>query len=819
MKLTQKKGARASRPHATLFSSLISRGQDVRARFLSALVALALPAGLFAAPAVSNVAFVQQPDGAGSTSVRVTYDLVSPNGNATVSLLYSTNGGTSFSPATTTTGAVGAGVTPGTAKTIDWAVATDLPGQTVANNLVVRVLAEDGVAIPLTITSTLAESSVTQTASQTFTFTFGEGVTGFDATDVTVSGGTKGTFTPVSASSYTLAVTGTGGTVTASVGAAAATAASGSGNGSAAATPYSNFYQDTWTITLPGSVPMELIRIPAGTFTMGSPSGETSRGSDETQHTVTLSQDFYLGKTEVTQNQWVALQSFPLAQTYVGGTMPVHNVTWNNISSWMTALNTHVTEPGTFSLPTESQWEYAARAGTTTRFNFGNGFGANEDCSAETERTNNMWYCGNNSPNGTKLVGQKPANAWGLRDMHGNVWEWCSDWYDTYPGTVTDPTGPASGSARVRRGGSWDDLAHRCRSARRNFSFPSNRGSFIGFRVLAVRPMPLAITSTLAAGSVSETQTQTLTFTFDSAVSDFTASDVTLTGATKGTFTPVSSTVYTLDVTATGGTVKASVLKSPATVPATFSNFYQDTWTLNLPGGVPMELVRIPAGTFTMGSPAGELSRSSDEAEHQVTLSQDFYLGRTEVTQDQWAAIQSLPTQFYPAGSIPVHNVSWDAVQTWLAALDTAIIEPGSFGLPTESQWEYACRAGTTTRFSFGDGLSTDELCSTGGGRETAMWYCASNSTLGPKIVGQKPDNPWGLLDMHGNLAEWCSDWFDSYPAGPVTDPTGAASGPGRVYRGGSWNDYARDCRSAFRTNEQSTNGFDYLGFRVRATR
>jgi formylglycine-generating enzyme required for sulfatase activity len=455
--------------------------------FLSALAALALPAALFAQPVVSNVSFVQQPDGAGSTEVVVTYDLASPNGNAAVTLLYSTNGGSSFSTATTTTGAVGAGVTPGTGKTIDWAVATDLPGQQLAGNFLVRVLAEDGVAIPLTITSTLAEGSVTQTATQTFTFTFGEAVTGFDDSDITVTGGTKGTFTPVSATVYTIDVTGTGGTVTASVAAAAATAASGTGNGNAAATPYSNFYQDTWTINLPGDVPMELIRIPAGTYTMGSPVGELSRLSDETEHQVTLSQDFYLGKTEVTQNQWVALQSFPAAQSFVGGTMPVHNVSHNDIGSWMAALNTHVTEPGTFALPTESQWEYAARAGTTTRFNFGNGFGADESCSAEAERTNNMWYCGNNSPFGTKAVGQKPANAWGLHDMHGNVWEWCSDWYGTYPGTVTDPTGPGSGSRRVVRGGGWNSNAQNCRSAQRSNGTPSLRVTAIGFRVLAVR--------------------------------------------------------------------------------------------------------------------------------------------------------------------------------------------------------------------------------------------------------------------------------------------------------------------------------------------
>jgi formylglycine-generating enzyme required for sulfatase activity len=318
-------------------------------------------------------------------------------------------------------------------------------------------------------------------------------VTGFDDSEITVTGGTKGTFTPVSATVYTLEVTGTGGTVTASVDATAATSASGSGNGNAAATPYSNFYQDTWTINLPGNVPMELIRIPAGTFTMGSPSGELSRNSDETEHAVTLTQDFYLGKTEVTQQQWLAIQPLPWPGTApsagfgLGDNYPAYNVSYNDIGSWMTALNTHVTEPGTFSLPTEAQWEYACRAGTTTRFNFGDGFASNETSDTAGGRGDNMWFTGNNSPNGTKAVGQKPANAWGLHDMHGNVWEWCSDWYGTYPGTVTDPTGPVSGSVRVFRGGSWVNSAQGCRSARRGNGNPTLRGDGLGFRVLAVR--------------------------------------------------------------------------------------------------------------------------------------------------------------------------------------------------------------------------------------------------------------------------------------------------------------------------------------------
>jgi formylglycine-generating enzyme required for sulfatase activity len=342
--------------------------------------------------------------------------------------------------------------------------------------------------ISLTITSTLAEGSVSETQSQTLTFTFGEHASqhaiDFGPDKVSVTNATKGAFFG-SGAVYTLDLTGEGGLIEVEVPA-------NFGHQFTESATFSNFYQDTWTIELQESplVTMDLIRIPAGTFTMGSPVGELSRQSDETQRTVTLSQDFYLGKTEVTQAQWTAIAAFTgsQAQTFVGSTMPVHNVTWNEIQTWLTALDTAITEPGTFALPTEAQWEYACRAGTTTRFNFGDGFASNETSDTAGGRGDNMWFTGNNSPNGTKAVGQKPANAWGLHDMHGNVWEWCADWYANYPaGPVTDPTGPGSGSARVVRGGGYLYTAPLCRSAQRFVDDPSSRLPRIGFRVLAVR--------------------------------------------------------------------------------------------------------------------------------------------------------------------------------------------------------------------------------------------------------------------------------------------------------------------------------------------
>lgn len=257
------------------------------------------------------------------------------------------------------------------------------------------------------------------------------------------------------------------------------------------------------TLMLPGSVPMDLMYVPAGSFTMGSPAGELSRQADETTFSVELTHDFYMGKTEVTQQQWLAVMgswpgTAPAATYGLGDSYPAYYVSWDDAQSFMTALNAHIQSTGqgtsTVRLPTEAEWEYACRGGTTTRFSFGNGFGANEDCSAEPERTDHMWYCGNNGASGSpdygaKAVGQKLPNPFGLYDMHGNLFEWCQDWYGTYPvspPTQVNPTGPETGGDRVVRGGRWSNVASNCRSARRIRFTPTYRESVVGFRVLAL---------------------------------------------------------------------------------------------------------------------------------------------------------------------------------------------------------------------------------------------------------------------------------------------------------------------------------------------
>ncbi len=232
--------------------------------------------------------------------------------------------------------------------------------------------------------------------------------------------------------------------------------------------------------TFKNSLGQEFKLLPAGTFTMGSPSDELGRDSDEIQHQVTLTQPFYMQTTEVTQAQWYEVMGSKPSYFSECSTCPVEMVSWDDVQSYITQMN--LRGEGTYSLPTEAQWEYAARAGSTTAFC--NGGITETQCGYDPNLNAIGWYC-YNSDRKTHPVAQKTSNAWGLYDMSGNVYEWCQDWYGNYSSSaVTDPTGPSSGSARVSRGGAWYYYAEYLRSATRNHLIPADRFSFLGFRLL-----------------------------------------------------------------------------------------------------------------------------------------------------------------------------------------------------------------------------------------------------------------------------------------------------------------------------------------------
>ena len=231
-----------------------------------------------------------------------------------------------------------------------------------------------------------------------------------------------------------------------------------------------------------------------------------------------------------------------------------------------------------------------------------------------------------------------------------------------------------------------------------------------------------------------------------------------------------------------------------------------------------MKLVLIPKGTFMMGSPESEQLRHEDETQHKVTISKGYYLGVYEVMQAQYEkVIGKNPSHFQGAivgnenADLPVENVSWDDAVEFCKKLSDLPDEKKAgrvYRLPTEAEWEYACRAGSKTAYSFDDeeGLLPEY-----------GWF-NRNSSNRTHSVGLLEPNAWGLYDMHGNAWEWCSDRYGEYPKGAVSDPTGPKVGSYRVYRGGSWFSAAANCRSACRGRFDPSDRINFNGFRVSLT-
>ena len=528
---------------------------------------------------------------------------------------------------------------------------------------------------------------------------------------------------------------------------------------------------DTRVIDLGDAVKLTLCYCPAGSFVMGSPASEADRGDGENQVQVRISQGFWLGQTEVTQGQWEAVMKTTPAQqkakgdSYlevngVGEDHPMYFVNWEDAQAFIAKLSlcAALPEGWKYALPTEAQWEYACRAGTSTVFGYG------ESLSSQEANFNGDFPYGGGAkgPNlqKTAVVGGYKANGWGLHDMHGNVFEWCADWYGEKLEGGNDPVGALTGSYRVFRGGSWFDYGNCCRSAFRVRDEPGDRFSFLGFRLAAVR-------------------------------------EVSADPETAPGVAPMDRPKTKEPINFDGGVVGQSI-------------------QIEIDQGEQMIFNFCPAGSFRMGSPPSELARSEDEEQAQVRISQGFWLGQTEVTQGQWAAVMGSNPSEFKGDDLPVESVSWEDAQAFVAKLNQSEALPTGwkYVLPTEAQWEYACRAGTSTAFGFGDSLSSFEANFDGN-------YPYGNATTGPFLsktckVGSYKPNTWGLYDMHGNVYEWCADWYGVILQGGA-DPMGVSTQAIRVSRGGSWNFGGSNCRSADRNGYDPSSGGSGLGFRVAA--
>jgi len=509
-------------------------------------------------------------------------------------------------------------------------------------------------------------------------------------------------------------------------------------------------------VTLPGGVDLALVYIPEGSFFMGSVDGIGDPES-QPQERVAILRAFWLGKHELTQAQWIAVMQANPSKSK-GNDLPVDSVTWHDGRKLLDALNRNLGLAGeqTFRLPTEAEWEYAARAGTTTHYSFSN---------SGKDLGRYAWF--DKSSSGiVHPVGRLRPNPWGLYDMYGNVSEWCEDtWHDDYE------TGPVDGSAwrsegpdRVHRGGHFGQAAPDLRSYARKSENATKGARTIGLR--------LAVPA-LHAQSGRPTAP-------------------VFTGITPGDAaapTPVHS-----------GTL-------PQPEPDCTLN--ADTkWEkhVTLPGGVDLALVYVPEGRFLMGS--ARVADPPSQPQHEVTIGRPFWIGKHELTQAQWTAIVATNPSTFKGDNLPVDGVTWDDARKFLEALNTrfGLGTEQALRLPTEAEWEYASRAGTTANYNFSNSART---------LGQHAWYDRSASdTTHP--VGQLRPNPWGLYDMHGNVSEWCEDgWHEDYQGAPADGTAWRSDDSERVHRGGHWDQSAPELRSYSRGSEDAASGAETLGFRV----
>lgn len=235
--------------------------------------------------------------------------------------------------------------------------------------------------------------------------------------------------------------------------------------------------------------------------------------------------------------------------------------------------------------------------------------------------------------------------------------------------------------------------------------------------------------------------------------------------------------------------------------------------TVDLGNGVELELVLISAGSFMMGSPASKRRDDDDEGpEHPVTLEANFWLGKYEVTQQQWAAVMGDNPSRFKGRNNPVDNVSWYDCKDFIKHLNQKFGgEP--FRLPSEAEWEYACRAGGDADYSFSS--KDEDLFGEGEAKLSEYAWFEDNARGRSQTVGLKKPNPWGLFDMHGNVWEWCEDWYGPYSARNQTNPTGATSGDCKVARGGGSDCDPENCRGAVRVSIAPGDRCSYVGLRL----
>ncbi len=492
--------------------------------------------------------------------------------------------------------------------------------------------------------------------------------------------------------------------------------------------------KDKMSFTVNG-VDFNMVNVRKGTFQMGATEEQESADAKEKPvHQVTLSKDYYMGETEVTQALWKAVMgSDNNPSRFKGDHLPVEMVSYNDIAGengFLAKLNEKTGK--TFRLPTEAEWEFAARGGNHSKQTQYSGSAMVDDVA---------WYSGNCGST-THAVATKKANELDLYDMSGNVAEWCSDYSGNYSSDAqTDPTGASYSSFRIIRGGQWTSNAWSCRTSVRATYTPTEASWYTGFR--------------LAHSTEDDENKRYITIVYRDG---------------KET------------------TLERSKVKSIRFLDPDVTPFTVDGFTFNM--------IKVKAGTFTMGATAEQGKHDADEEPtHKVTLTKDYYIGETEVTQALWKAVMANsdnpdPSK-YKGDQLPVECVSYNDIYNFLVVINRKTGK--SFRLPTEAEWEFAARGGNLSQgYRYSGSNDVDEVA----------WH-SGNCDSKTHEVATKKANELGIYDMSGNVWEWCDDWYGPYSSGAQTDPEGP-EGPTteivwRVLRGGSYYVHYGQSRSSKR--------------------
>jgi len=485
-----------------------------------------------------------------------------------------------------------------------------------------------------------------------------------------------------------------------------------------------------------------------------------------------------------------------------------------------------------YRLPTEAEWEYTARYNDNRLYPWG----AAEPVGCNYANLNCVFW--------TRPVGLYPlgASALGFLDLIGNILEYTNDRYNAaYTAESVNPIGPAAGTTRVCRGSDCGNapLVYAQATTRQQYGI-SNSNAWMGFRTVRCEEesAPVAIFSLNPANGSTWTSFMVNGGLSSDGQTPADLLEVRWDWTNDGIYDTEWSTGK--EASHCFGVIGSHTIRMQVRDGVGLTAECTQALTVSAANGL---AVQVPAGTFVMGSPNSEAGRNYDEVQHSVTLTQAFLLGATEVTVSQyraaalWAVAQGYATlagstlsahgqtlATLPAtdSDLPMANVSWYGAAcytdwlclmegqtpfyngTWDASASHNPYLHMGYRLPTEAEWEYACRGGSTTAWCFGNSESL-----LGG----FAWYVA-NSGGAAHTVSLKQPNAWGLYDLHGNAWEWCQDYYGTYGAS-ATDPLGASSGSYRVFRGGGWNYAAEDCRSANRGSGLPSGRNNDLGFRL----